>query len=305
MLAVCADMFVKGASSLAKRFKISDITIGCTIVAIGTSAPEMVINAFAALAGQGDLVVSNIVGSNIVNICLGLGISSQVIAIRSTRRLNRVEIPLGIFGALLLLVGLFPDPQNPMLPRWLGFVLLPIFVYYLNSSRKAEHAEEEEEEFALMTPLVTAAMIILGSVGISYFGHVVVTNAVLFASGLGVPEAVVGATIVAAGGSLPEVAACFMAARQKRPMIAIGNVAGSQIFNLFGVLGVSLMISEPKFSTVIYIDIAVLLFASALLVLFMRRKSGITAGAGKILIGVYCVYLGYLGWTAFNSMQAT
>ena len=298
MLAFSADFFVKGASSLAKRFRISDITIGCTIVAIGTSAPEMVINAFAAARGEGDIVISNIVGSNIVNICLGLGLAAQLITITGTRRLNRFDIPLGVLGAVLLLVGLWPDPHHPKLPMWLVFLLLPIFIYYLNDSRKNDEADSEEEEFHILGPLRTAAMIILGGVGISFFGHMVVKYAVLLAEGLGVPSAVVGATIVAAGGSLPEVAACLAAARHRRPFIALGNVAGSQIFNLFGVLGVSLMISEPEFSASIYVDIGVLLFVSALLVIFLRRQAGITRRAGLLLISTYGLYLTYLAWVA-------
>ncbi len=292
-LVVCAEFFVKGAVSIARRFHMPDILIGATIVAIGTSAPELVINMFAAVEGEGDIVLSNIIGSNIVNICLGLGVAAQFAPIHYNRRAARVDLPLGLLGSLLLFLCFVPDADSPVLHRVLGIALLAGFVGYLIMA-KSEPVEPESDGHLGMGR--TIVYLLLAAGGLAWCGDVVVDSAVLLADAVGIPKSVIGATIIAAGGSLPEVATCFAAARQGRPQIALGNIAGSQIFNIFGILGLSSIVARVSFSTFLAVDFLILVALTVVLLAFVGRHQGqIGRAAG---IGFIVAYLAYLGYQA-------
>lgn len=297
-LIAAAETFVRGAVSIAHRFKVSDIVIGSTIVAIGTSAPELVINVAATLEGKGSLVVSNIVGSNIVNICLGLGIASQLAPIAFNRKALRVDIPLGLIGALLLFVGFLPGGQFLVLPRIVGAVLLLVFILYMMYS-KGEAAESSSQESMRLPRSIT--YLLIGGIGLAFCGDLVMNSAVNISKWLEIPEAIVGATVVAAGGSLPEVFACVAAAKLGRPTIALGNVAGSQVFNLFGVLGLSTVIRQVAFQRSLVVDICVLIGLTLLvLAMFFGKKAAISSSRGKLLVALYVGYLTYLGLQAMQ-----
>jgi len=296
-----ADLLVEGSSSLAKRLGISDIVIGLTIVSLGTSAPELLVNIVASLKGNADIGIGNILGSNISNIFLILGISALIFPLKIKHNTTWKEIPLNMIAVvvLFLLVNdvLIDGSAASMLTRSDGIILMiffVIFMYYTFGLAKA-HKEKHDGQHK-HAPLKAVGMTLLGIVGLTYGGNWVVDGAVTIAKQFGLSEALIGLTIVAIGTSLPELATSAMAAYKHKTDIAIGNVVGSNLFNIFWVLGLSAVIKPMPFNPIINADILVCLIATMMLFAFCFTKNRyqVDRSEGAIFIMMYIAYIVFL-----------
>ncbi|HWS25695.1 MAG TPA: calcium/sodium antiporter [Xanthomonadales bacterium] len=300
ILAVGADLFVKGASSVAERFGISPLVIGLVIVGFGTSTPELAVNIGAAINGNTDIAIGNVVGSNIANIGVILGLAALVAPLAVQLRVVRVELPIMI-GISFLLWGLASFGE---LVRWEGFVLIgafAAFMLYLLRCSKSEPAVVQAE-FAEENPRAnrtlgrTIGMIVIGLAALMGGAHVCVGAAVTLAKMWGMSELVIGLTIVAIGTSLPELASSVMAAYRGHADIAIGNVLGSNIYNILCVLGLTSIITPLPTTapTLMGLDIPVMIGFALVLVPMMLMGLKITRWNGALLLGAYAIYVGYL-----------
>ncbi|MBU4334718.1 MAG: calcium/sodium antiporter [Candidatus Omnitrophica bacterium] len=271
-----ADLLVDGASSLARRLKVSDLVIGLTVVAFGTSAPELSVNVLSAFKGNTDIAVGNILGSNIANVFLILGISAIVYPLIVTKGTVWKEIPLSLLAAILVAVlanDQFIDKQNySVLTRIDGIILLLFFIVFLYYSFSiAQNIKEIEAYVAIKQQSAFHSLILigLGLLGLTLGGKWIVDAAVFIALKLNVSSSLIGLTVVAVGTSLPELATSIVAAFKKNSEIAIGNVVGSNIFNIFFILGVTATIRPIPFHSSFNFDVAVVIFSSLLLILFI------------------------------------
>jgi len=295
-----ADWLVDGASVLAKKRNVSDLAIGLTIVAFGTSAPELVVNAVAASGNYPDIVFGNVIGSNNFNLFIILGISGLIIPLSVQSSTVWKEIPFSFFAAIILflLANAYLFSGNPLLSRWDGVILLVCFVaflYYVATQLKSD-PEAEQVEAKDYSSLKIWTLILVGLIGLVGGGKLVVDNAVSMAQTLGVSEKIIGLTIVAAGTSLPELATSVVAAMRKNTDIAIGNIVGSNIFNLFLILGVSSLIRplayNISFNTDLYILGAGTIFL--FLAMFTGKRQKLDRWEALILLTSYLLYTGYL-----------
>lgn len=298
-----ADLLVEGASSVAKKFGISSLVIGLTIVAFGTSAPELIVNILASLKGSTDIAIGNILGSNIANILLILGISAIIFPLAVKRGTVWKEIPLGLLAVIVAGVmvndKLIEGASFSGLTRIDGFILLSffiIFLYYTFSISKAEPGTEEEPEIKESPVGLSVLKIILGLIGLTLGGKWIVDSSISIAGALGISEAVIGLTVVAIGTSLPELATSAVAAFRKNTDIAVGNVVGSNIFNIFWILGVSALISPLPFSSALLPDIIITIIATLLLFLFMfiGKKRLLERWQGIVFVIIYICYIVFL-----------
>lgn len=304
MLIKGAGLLVDGSSSIAKRLKISNIVIGLTIVAFGTSTPEFIINIFASANGNTEIAIGNILGSNIANILLILGVSAIIYPLATKNNTVWKEIPFMLLATIILgiLVNDMRIDNNIFsgLTRIDGLVLLAffiVFLYYTFGISKATGDQATEgEEIKELSYLKSSIFIIGGLLGLMIGGKWIVDGAVKIAELFHVSQSLIGLTVVAIGTSLPELATSAMAAYKKQTDIAIGNVVGSNIFNIFWVLGFSALIRPLPFSTKNDIDVAMTIFSSALLflILFIGKKHIIEKWQGIVLVLVYVAYLIYL-----------
>lgn len=297
-----ADWLVDGASAIAKRFGISDLVIGLTVVAFGTSLPEFVVNMISVAEGTTDLAITNILGSNIINTFVILGCTALVYPIVSQRDSRRFDIPLSLAAGLLVLLAIYVPVllgvQDLSIGRIGGVVLLLLFCFFLyHTFRHAqEHADATESGQVKEIPVRRAiALMIGGFVGLVVGGELIVQSAVDLATRMGVSEAVIGLTVVALGTSLPELATSVIAATKKNCDIALGNVIGSNIFNIFFVLGTSATVRPLPAYEGIELDIAMVVLGSALVWIFVgsNRSHAIKRWAGAVLLLVYALYLTY------------
>lgn len=299
-----ADWLVDGASAIAKRFGISDLVIGLTVVAFGTSMPEFVVNMVSVAEGSTDLAITNILGSNVINTFVILGLTAVVYPILSQKRSRDFDIPLSIIAGVLVLV--FVTVQLPFgesgkgIGRMGGGILLVMFCYFLyNTFRHAkDHPEENEstnEGTKELTVRRAVALMLGGFVGLVAGGELIVKSAVDIATRMGVSEAIIGLTIVALGTSLPELATSVIAAAKHNSDIALGNVFGSNIFNVFFVLGTSATVRPlPAYEG---IELDALMAAAGSIIVWLAVKTNherkIQRWAGGLLLVVYGGYLTY------------
>lgn len=301
-----ADFLVDGASSLAKRLKVSDIVIGLTIVAFGTSAPELVVNLISAVNGSTDLAVGNILGSNIANILLILGVSAVIYPLAVHKNTVWKEIPLALLAVIVIAIlanDAFFNTQNAsVIGAGDGLILLAffvIFMYYtfgIAKSSKEDAATIDADTVALKPIWLSILLIIGGLVGLVVGGNWIVEGAVAIARGFGWSEAFIGLTIVAVGTSLPELATSATAALKKETDIAIGNVVGSNIFNIFWILGITSLIRPVPLNPVNNIDLLVLTAVSFILflILFVGKRHTLDRWKGGLFIVAYIVYIAFL-----------
>ncbi|PWD99689.1 calcium/sodium antiporter [Marinilabilia rubra] len=294
-----ANWMVEGASSLARKYKVSDLVIGLTIVAFGTSAPEMVVNIIASSNGYSDIVLGNILGSNNFNLFLVLGLSGMIFPIKvaSTTAWREIPISLGVSVLLLLLFYGFSGGDRTMLSLVEGLVLLVLFMlflYYVFTQLKSEtKAPTEKKEKAALN---IWGLIVLGLAGLVIGGRLVVDNSVAVAAKFGVSEKIIGLTIVAAGTSLPELVTSVVAALKKNSDIAIGNVIGSNVFNILLILGLSSLVNPvvytPKFDTDLFILIGGTLFLLTSMLTGQRKT--LDRWEAAFLFVFYLSYMVYL-----------
>lgn len=297
-----ADWLVDGASSIAKQFGISDLVIGLTVVAFGTSMPEFVVNMVSVAQGSTDLAITNILGSNIINTFVILGLTALVYPIVSQKRARDFDIPMSIIAGILVFVLVAVQFQWGETERGIGRIggvlLLVMFCYFLyNTFRHAkDHPEDAETETVKNIPVRRAiALILAGFIGLIVGGELIVKSAVDIATRMGVSEAIIGLTIVALGTSLPELATSVIAAAKHNSDIALGNVFGSNIFNVFFVLGTSATVRPlPAYEG---IEIDALMAAAGSIIVWLAVKTNrdrkIQRWAGALLLIVYGGYLTY------------
>lgn len=298
-----ADLLVGGASSLAFRWGVSTLVIGLTIVAFGTSMPELIVNILASIKGNTDIAIGNILGSNIVNILLILGISSIICPLTVNKGTTWKEIPFA-FLAVLVLFFLVSDKTVELgawmgLSRMDGMILISffaIFLYYVLSIAKNNESNSSGENPKVYQVWKSYLMIISGLVGLVVGGKWIVDGAVYFATLLGVSQSLIGLTVVAIGTSLPELATSAVAAYRKNIDIAVGNIVGSNIVNIFWILGVSAIIRPLPFSTSLIFDLFITLIATIFLFLslFTYKRRTIDRVEGFLFIIFYIIYIVYL-----------
>ena len=299
-----ADYLVKGASSIARIFNISDLIIGLTIVAFGTSMPEMIVNIFASAKGNSDIAIGNVVGSNIFNILVILGISSVIYPMVVTKRTVWIEIPLTLLAALIL--GLlandyiFTRSSFHGLTRIDGLILLlcfAAFMYYIfHVTRKKEKEPDTTLETVQFTLVKSILFLVIGFAGLFIGAKLVVDNAIILAARLGVSQSLIALTIVAMGTSLPELATSAIAAYKKNSDIAVGNIVGSNISNIFLILGTSASIKPIPLQPRNNIDIGVAILSSLVLfiVMFTGKKHILDRWEGTIFLIMYLAYTVFL-----------
>ncbi|QED37608.1 calcium/sodium antiporter [Antarcticibacterium arcticum] len=302
-----ANYMVEGASSLAKKFNISNLAIGLTVVAFGTSAPELVVNTFAAVQGHQDIVFGNVLGSNNFNLFIILGITGLIIPLTVQSSTAWKEIPISLIAVLILFIlvndiWLF-NAENSVLGRMDGGILLicfGLFLFYVYKQLKSDPTEIEEINPVAGLPGWKMALFIVGGLGgLVYGGHLVVNNAIEIAESFGISQKIIGLTVVAAGTSLPELATSVVAAIKKNADIAVGNIIGSNIFNIFLILGASSLLSPIGFDSNFNTDIYVLAGGTIFLILamFTGKFRKLDRWEAAILL------LFYLGYTTYLVMQ--
>lgn len=287
-----ADRLTEGASALARRMNVPEIIIGLTIVAAGTSAPELFVSMVSALKGTPDLAVGNVVGSNTMNAMLIVGCAAIVAPMTISRSTVKKDIPCSVFAALLLTLLCV----DSFLGRWDGIILLVGFsafmAYTLSQVQKGK--AEEVSDVKPMNPWVSTLYVIVGLALLVVGSNLFVDSASNVAYALGVSEGVVGLTIVAGGTSLPELATSVVAARKGQSAIAIGNVIGSNVFNILLILGLTATISPMQIEGITTLDMSVMLLSVALVWLFSYTRFTVERWEGALLVGGYLVYLGWL-----------
>lgn len=296
-----ANALTDGASAIARRMGVSDLIVGLTVVAFGTSAPELTISVISAINGNASLAVGNVVGSNIFNILIIIGITAMVRPITVQRSVMTMEIPMVILSSLVLLVlgnsGVLDGTGVNMVSRVSGIFLLIFFLLFMRytfASTKHEHGDDKDDQSGPVMGLWRAVMNIIGGLAtLVWGGDKFVDGASGIASALGVSDAVIGLTIVAAGTSLPELATSVVAAVKGKSDLAVGNVIGSNIFNILMVLGVSATIMPLPFGTIGNMDLLTLTGASVAFWLFgwLFRKRTITRAEGAVLTAGYVAYV--------------
>lgn len=294
-----ADWLTKGASGLARRFNISELVIGLTIVALGTSLPELVISTGAAIKGSPGITLGNIVGSNIFNSMLILGVVALITPIRFNVRMLSREIPFNLLASVVLLLVsgsmLVGGAPNEFVTRYSGLLLycfLAVFIRY-TFSIPADGEDEVQEPMSMGRVFL---FIVAGLAALIFGGNIFVDGATEVARALGLSEAVIGITIVSAGSSLPELAVSVSAARKGNVGIALGNVLGSNILNIFFILGTAATITPISLDGFSYVDYYVLLGSSLLIYIVARfgGKAIITRFEGALLLAGYIAYTTYL-----------
>jgi len=298
-----ADFLVDGASSIARRLKVSDLVVGLTVVAFGTSMPELFVNIIASIRGDAGIAMGNILGSNIANVLLILGISSIIFPLSVTKGTVWKEIPLSLLAAVLL--GVLANDQLidkagfSALTRIDGLVLISffiIFLYYSFSIAKRVEGMDEHVPAKLYGFGKSSILVIIGLVGLAVGGKWITEGAVHIASILGVSQSFIGLTLVALGTSLPELATSAVAAYRKNAEIAVGNVVGSNIFNIFWVLGLSSLIKPIPFQPRYNIDVGVVILSSVLLfvTMFTGKKRLLDRWEGVTFVVLYVSYIALL-----------
>ncbi len=298
-----ADFLVEGASAIARRFNVSDLVIGLTVVAFGTSTPELFVNIVASARGNTDIAIGNVLGSNICNVFLILGVSAVIYPLSVSKGTVWKEIPFSLLAVVVL--GLMANDRlidgagYSLLTRIDGLVLLAffvIFLYYSFGIAKAIEGMDEHVPVKSAGFTISLLLVVVGLIGLTLGGKWIVDGAVALAKSFGMSESLVGLTIVAIGTSLPELATSAMAAYKKNVEIAVGNVVGSNIFNIFFVLGISATVKPLPFEAKSNWDIGVVIVSGLLLFLSMftgkKRSLDRWEGIGfLILYGAYVTFL--------------
>lgn len=297
-----ANFLTDGAADLAKRMRVSEFVIGVTIIGIGTSMPELVVSFVSALAGQSDMAIGNVLGSNLFNTLLILGVTTLVVPVRLTRNNLKKDIPFGILASVaLFIVGsdtlLDKAPVN-YIGRNEGLLLLCFFaifmVYTVYSTQDRKRIRRAPKPVVVKRKLwLSLVMVIGGLAGLIYGGNLLVDNAVVIAQNLGVSESVIGVTLLAGGTSLPELAASLVSALKNKPDMALGNIIGSNIFNIFLVLGLSSTVAPLTAGSILPADMLVLVGVSILplLAAYTFKKNRIDRFEGVLFILIYVAYI--------------
>lgn len=301
-----ADFFVEGASTIAKRMHIPTIVIGLTIVAFGTSAPELAVSLSAAIKGSNDIAIGNVVGSNIFNLLVVIGVSAMISPLTVKRSMIKKDYPLSIFAAVLLgvlcLDSVLFHEKETTLGRMDGVILLVCFVFFMYITvreglrgRKDAKKEHEDEVENMSFPIgKSIVLLVVGLAGIVFGGDLSVEGAKEIARAFGLSEALIGLTIVAIGTSLPELVTSIVAAKKGESDIALGNVVGSNLFNIFFILGCSATILPMHVSGTYIYDIGLLIIVSVLAFIPIAKSKKVGRVMGGVMTLAYVAYTVYL-----------
>ena len=302
LLIGAADLLVKGASAIASRYGISPLMIGLTVVSFGTSMPEMLVSVTAGLRGSADLAVANVLGSNLFNILVVLGVAAMIYPLRVHSSTVVSEIPFSLSAAILLgflaNAALFASKPELSISRLDGAILLLFFLLFMLYIFSISSADDSQESPPPASQPVSRsiAFIVAGIAGLYLGGELAVQGAVALARGWGVGDALIGLTILAIGTSLPELMASAMAAFRREADIAVGNVVGSNIFNILWILGVTASIQKLPFDAISNIDIIMVIVATMLILLAVvsSRAATISRVWGGVFVCVYIAYMVYV-----------
>lgn len=298
-----ANWLVDGASSIAKKAGVSEFVIGLTIVGIGTSMPELVVSCTGAFQGNADIAIGNIIGSNIFNAMLILGVTALICPLIITKTNRNVDMPLNLLVTLFLVcMGMKHElfgVGSDQLTRIDGLIMLAVFALYLYFSFKtgASSGDEEESGVKLYKTPVALVMILFGLGTLVGGGQLFVNSAVELAKIFNVPDKFIAITILAGGTSLPELATCIVAAMKKRSQLALGNILGSNISNILLILGAAAVIHPLSFANVTFIDIAAVIVSALFLVLCglcLRKRAKLGIPEGIVMLLMYVVYMFFL-----------
>lgn len=297
-----ANYLVTGAKSLAKSMRVPPLIIGLTIVALGTTLPELSVNLTASIKGTTDIALGNIIGSNIANILLILGIAAIIFPLKVEWETIKKEIPFNVIAILVLLIsatdGFIRNNSIGAIERTEGMIYLcffALFIYYIYLLVKQQRKDlgKEQVEAKKHSYLLTIVMIIGGIIGLYIGGKWVVDGAILIARNFGLSEFLISATIIAVGTSLPELATAITAALKKSTDIAVGNIIGANIFNVFWVLGISSVIRPIPIARNVIIDLVFLLFVTFLFIIFMfnKKEDKLVRWEGVTFVLFYIAYI--------------
>lgn len=294
LIVLGADWLVEGASSIARKAGVSEFVIGLTIVGFGTSCPELVVSLTGALEGNADVAVGNVLGSNIFNVLFILGITALLCPVSMTADNRKRDIPETLLVTMLLLCfGMVNG-----LSRWEGALFLLLFALYIFASfRRGKPSEEEEKVLSKPRKLWLSILLVLaGLAGLIFGGNLFVDSATALARMLGVSDKFIAVTILAGGTSLPELATSLVAALKGRDQLALGNILGSNVFNILLILGSSALIIPLSFASVTYVDALALLLSVALLLLwaYTGRRERIDRWEGAFMLLLFGAYYYYL-----------
>ena len=292
MLIKGADWFVDGSAGIAARFGIPQLVIGLTIVAMGTSAPEAAVSITAATSGNAGITIGNIIGSNILNVLLILGITATITTVAVQKSTVKWEMPfMHVITIVLAILGM----TGGEIVLWEGVVLWVLFLVYLGYLfRMSKNGSDEEEEGEMLPLWKQLLMLVVGIVGIVFGSNLTVDNATVIAEAFGMDDRLIGLTIVAFGTSLPELVTSVTAARKGKADIAIGNIVGSNIFNILFVVGTTALITPVTFASGFIIDSAIVLAAGLLLWFGVMRKMQLRRPIGIVMLISYAAYFVYL-----------
>lgn len=289
-----ADWFVEGASGIADKFGIPQLVIGLTIVALGTSLPEAAVSIAAAIKGSAEITIGNVLGSNIMNVLVILGLTSVIRAIPVQKSTVRYEIPFVIVvTVVLVMLGLFDNTVSRLDGILLWALMAVYMVYLLKMARKGMASEEEKKE-KKMPVWRMLLMVAVGAVMIMFGSDVTVDAATKLATIFGMSERFIGLTIVALGTSLPELVTSATAAMKGKSDIAMGNIIGSNIFNILFVVGTTAVITPVEYQATFLVDSLIAVGAAVLLLLCVIRKKKLTRPGGMIMLLGYAAYFVYL-----------
>ena len=297
-----ADRLTEGAAALARRMNVPEIVIGLTIVAAGTSAPELFVSLVSALNGTPDLAIGNVVGSNTMNTLLIVGVTALVAPMTISRSTVRKDIPFSVVASVLLLVLCLDSfaslsisgnviSRTDGLLLFAGFAVFMVYTLRVAKNGTADAAVQTQKS---VSPWLSAAFVVVGLACLVVGSNLFVSSASAVALLLGVSESVVGLTIVAGGTSLPELATSVVAARKGQSAIAIGNVIGSNVFNILMILGLTAVVCPMQIQGITLVDLALMLLSVLLLWLFSFTKLTVERWEGALLTVIYAVYLGWL-----------
>lgn len=297
-----ADFLVDGASSIAKKFGVSDFVIGLTIVGMGTSAPEMVVSFIGALQGNGDIAIGNVVGSNIFNVFMILGATALILPMDITPMNRKKDIPLNIaitliFIALGMSRTLFGIGDD-VLGRLDGAILLVLFAAYIYMCFRFDTANQTEsyENEKVIKPALAAVLIVAGLAGLVFGGRMFVNSATSIAKMLNVSDKLIAITILAGGTSMPELVTCIVAAFKKKGQLALGNILGSNVFNILLILGGSALIHPLSMAGMSYVDLGALLLSSLVIwaSIHTNKKNQLDRADGLLLLLLEAAYMTFL-----------
>lgn len=290
-----ADWFVDGSSSLAKFLRVPSAIIGLTIVAFGTSAPELSVSVTAGLSGQNEIAISNVLGSNLFNLLVVTGVCAIIAAVPVNRNIIRRELPLSIVAAVMLLI--FCLTGNTV-SRIEGILFLAVFAWFLfrqiKEALSSRHEAPSDPMEQVISPVKSIILIVIGCIGVVLGGTLVVDNATIIARNFGLSETFIGLTIIAIGTSLPELVTSVVASGKGENDLAIGNVVGSNIFNILMILGLSTTLHPITVQYTAIVDSIFLIAVSVLVLLFCRTRRYIDRWEGVIMVALYAAYSVYI-----------